>query len=334
MPRDRALVSGTLAAVVAASLFGMLGPLSRFGAEAGVDGVAFATWRATLGVTFLAILIVARRRGRASVAALRGLDGRGQVSLAIASLMGLALNAAIFSAFGLIPIALALMLFYTYPAGVVAVAAVLGRETITPSRLAALLLSTTGVVLVLAGGMGAGGGAPIDPVGILLGLGAASAQVVFITISRNGYRSAPADAAMLVILAVSMIGGALLAVAVGQGASLVAPLRSLAPWPSVLVAGVLAAGMASLLFLTAIRLHRRDAHRDPDAVRAGGRRHPRRAAAARVARARSSCSAARWSSPGRSCSRCGRRPIVPRWSRPEPGPSSSPGPGPPPTPRA
>ncbi len=77
---------------------------------------------------------------------------------------------------------------------------------------------------------------------------------MFITISRDGYRSAPADAAMLVILAASMIGGALLAVAVGQGESLVAPLRSLAPWPIVLVAGVVAAGMSSLLFLTAIRL--------------------------------------------------------------------------------
>ena len=46
--------SGTLAAIVAATLFGMLGPLARFGAEAGVDGVAFTAWRATLGVTFLA----------------------------------------------------------------------------------------------------------------------------------------------------------------------------------------------------------------------------------------------------------------------------------------
>ena len=73
--------------------------------------------------------------------------------------MGLMLNAAMFTAFERIPIALALMLFYTYPAGVVVVDAALGRETITPTRLLALLLSTTGVVLVLAGGMdGSGGG--------------------------------------------------------------------------------------------------------------------------------------------------------------------------------
>ena len=68
MPRDRDLVTGTLAAVIAATLFGMLGPLARFGAEAGVEGVAFASWRATLGVAFLVVLIVARRRVGSSAA--------------------------------------------------------------------------------------------------------------------------------------------------------------------------------------------------------------------------------------------------------------------------
>ena len=253
MPRDRNLVTGTLAAVIAASLFGMLGPLARFGAEAGVNGVAFTSWRATLGVAFLIALIVVRGRVGGSIAAFRGLHGRARASLAIAALMGLALNAAVFSAFERIPIALALMLFYTYPAGVVVVDAALGRETVTPTRVVALLLSTTGVALVLVGGMGGSDGAPIDPVGVLLALSAAAAQVVFITISRDGYRSVPADAATLVILGASMIGGALLAVALGQGDDLVAPLRSLSPWPVLLLAGVVAAGLSSLLFLTAIR---------------------------------------------------------------------------------
>ncbi len=253
MPRDRNLVTGTLAAVIAATLFGTLGPLARFGAQAGVDGVAFTSWRATLGVTFLVVLIVARRGVGSSLDAIRRLDRRGKAALAIAALMGLLLNVAVFTAFERIPIALALMLFYTYPAGVVVVDAALGRETITPTRLLALLLSTTGVLLVLAGGMDETGGGSIDPVGVLLGLGAAAAQVVFVSISRNGYRSVPTETATLVILGASMVGGALIAVAVGQGDSLVAPLRSLAPWPAVLFAGVAAAGLSSLLFLTAIR---------------------------------------------------------------------------------
>ncbi len=253
MPRDRNVVTGTLAAIIAATLFGTLGPLARFASEVGVDGVAFTSWRAALGVAFLAVLIVIRGTADAAIGGIRGLDGRGRASLAIAALMGLALNVAIFTAFERIPIALALMLFYTYPAGVVVVDAALGRETITPTRLLALLLSTTGVALVLAGGMGDASAAPIDPVGIVLALGASLAQVVFVTISRDGYRSVPADAATLVILGASMIGAALIAVAVGQGDSLVAPLRSLEPWPIVLFAGVAAAGLSSLLFLTAIR---------------------------------------------------------------------------------
>jgi drug/metabolite transporter (DMT)-like permease len=84
-------------------------------------------------------------------------------------LTGLLLNASMFSAFNLIPIALALMLFYTYPAGVVAVEAALGRETITPTRLAALALSSAGVVLVLAGGLyGSAGGLRVDGLGLVV----------------------------------------------------------------------------------------------------------------------------------------------------------------------
>ncbi|OGO57333.1 MAG: hypothetical protein A2V85_15705 [Chloroflexi bacterium RBG_16_72_14] len=254
MPRDRTLLIGTLCAVGGATLFGMLGPLSRFGAEAGMDGVAFTAWRAALGAAALALLIGLRGGIATSVDALRGLGRRGRASLAVAALMGLTLNVAMFTAFGRIPIALALMLFYTYPAGVVVVDVLLGHERITPDRLVALGLSSVGVVLVLAGGMGASAGGALDALGVLLGLGAAASQVVFVTTSRHGYRSVPADAATLLILVTSMAGAAPLAVVVGQVDGLAAPFRSLDPWPVLLVAGVVAAGVSSLMFLTAIRL--------------------------------------------------------------------------------
>ena len=298
------------------------GPSPGSPPRSGVEGVAFTSWRATLGVTFLVILIVARRGVGSSLRAIQRLDGRGRAALAIAALMGLLLNAAVFTAFERIPIALALMLFYTYPAGVVVADAALGRETITPTRLLALLLSTTGVVLVLAGGMDGNGGAPIDPVGVLLALVAAAAQVVFITISRNGYRSVPTETATLVIIGTSMVGGALLAVAVGQGDSLVAPLRSLAPWPAVLFAGVAAAGLSSLLFLTAIR--------QIGGTRTGilmlfepvTGRDPRGAAARRSPWRRSRCSARRSCSRVRWCCSSARRPSATRSSRPGRVPSS------------
>ena len=254
MPRDRDFLTGTASAVVAASLFGMLGPLARFGAEAGVSGVAFTAWRAALGVAFLVVLIALRRGFGSSAGALAALSSRGRASLAIAAFMGLMLNAAMFTAFGLIPIALALMLFYTYPAGVVVVDVALGRERITPSRVAALLLSSAGVVLVLVGGADpATGAVALNPIGIVLGLSAAASQVVFVSVSRDGYRSVPADTATVVILATSAIGGVLIAVLAGDGAAVIAPVGSLDSWPFLLLGGIAAAGLSSLLFLTAIR---------------------------------------------------------------------------------
>jgi drug/metabolite transporter (DMT)-like permease len=253
MVSSRAPLIGTLAAVVAASLFGTLGPLARFGADAGVGGVAFTAWRAALGVAFLGVLIASRGAAGPSLAAVRGLSRRGRASLAIASLMGVTLNVSIFSAFGMVPIALALMLFYLYPAGVVVIDLVLGREQMSAVRLLALLLSFGGVVLVLAAGMENGSGAPLSIPGIVLGLAAAASQVVFMTVSRGGYSSVPADAATLVILSTSVVGASLIAVVAGQGQDLLAPFMDAGAWPVIGVAGVVAAGVSSLLFLTAIR---------------------------------------------------------------------------------
>jgi drug/metabolite transporter (DMT)-like permease len=241
MSRDHDLLLGTLAAVVAAVLFGTLGPLSRFGAEAGVGGVAFTAWRAILGVAFLAVLVTARGAAGSSVAAVRSLPGRGRAALATAAIMGVTLNVAMFTAFGLVPIALALMLFYLYPAGVVVVDLALGHERMTRSRLVALAFSFCGVALVLFGGVTMADGDPVSPLGIALCIVAAACQVAFMTVSRGGYSRVPADAATIVILAASVVGASTIAVLVGQGQQLLAPLRSLEPWPILLVAGVLTA---------------------------------------------------------------------------------------------
>ena len=55
------------------------------------------------------------------------------------------------------------------------------------------------------------------------------------------------------ILVVSVVGGSVLAVIAGQADGLTAPLRSMDPWPVLFLAGVVAAGVSSVLFLTAIR---------------------------------------------------------------------------------
>lgn len=252
-PRERDAVAGTLAAVVAASLFGMLGPITKLAGDAGLPGIGMTAWRAALGVTFLAVLIASRGEAGASWTALRALDRHGRLTLVVAAGAGFVLNAAMFSAFGLVPVALALMMFYTYPAGVAVVDLLAGHEQLTRWRAAALLLSMGGVVLVLAGGLAGAEGTAIAPTGIALGLLASVAQVVFVTVSRSGYRSVPAPAASMVIMSAAVVGSIALAAAAGQASALLVPFTTPSLWPLILLAGVAAAGVSSLLFLVAIR---------------------------------------------------------------------------------
>ena len=252
MRHDRSQLTGTLAALTAATLFGTLGPLSRLGADLGVVGVAFTAWRGLLGALFLAVLIITRGAAGSSLAAVRHLPRRGKAAFAVAALMGVTLNTALFTAFGLIPIALALVLFYLFPAGVVVTDLALGRERLTVSRVSALVLSTAGVALVLFGGMETG--LTINPLGVALGLLAAVAQTVFVTVSRHGYDSVPADAATLGVVGTAFVVASGIAVVAGQGSSLLVPFSTPEVWPYLLFAGVAAAGVSSLLFLSAIRL--------------------------------------------------------------------------------
>jgi drug/metabolite transporter (DMT)-like permease len=253
MRRDHATLFGTLFALTAASMFAWLGPLSRFAAEMGIGAIAFVAWRAGIGALALAVPIVLTGGGPASLAALRGLDRRDRTSLAIATAMGLTLNLAIFIAFGRITIALALMLFYTYPAMVAAVAMLTGHERLTPWRGAALGIASGGVVLVLLGGLDASAGVQIDLLGVLLSLAAAASQTVFFTVSRHGYSSVPTETATLVILVVSAVGAVVTALLSGLLPDLVVPFHAPGAWPIILVAGILAAGVPAVLFLTAIR---------------------------------------------------------------------------------
>ncbi len=249
--RGRAALAGSVFALVAASLFAMLGPLARFADEAGVGSVPFVAWRAALGAASLVVGVAIGGGLAAGAAALRALDGRGRASLAIATTVGLTLNVSIFVAFDRIPIALALMLFYTYPAMVAAVGVATGREPMTPSRAVALGLATAGVALVLVGLGGPTG--DLDPLGIVLGLAAAASQTVFVTVSRTGYRTVPAPIATIVILLGSCIGAIVVSLVLGLGDQLVEPFTTAAPWPAILTAGILAAGLPSFLFLSSIR---------------------------------------------------------------------------------
>jgi drug/metabolite transporter, DME family len=249
--RDRSLLAGSLICILAASGFGLLGPLARFAYDAGFDPFSFVAWRAAFGL-LVVFLVVGWRltRGGRLVNPL-DLPRADQVGLVAVILAGLSLNIAMFFAFGLAPIALVLLAFYTYPALVAVVAVLLGHERVDGTRLVALGLALGGMVLVVAGGLDPRAGVVIHPIGIGLGLLAACCQTVFVSVSRGRFATVPAEQATGWILLVTAIACAGLAIATGGNPG--APFGGPEPFALAALAGVLGAGIPSTLFLVGIR---------------------------------------------------------------------------------
>jgi drug/metabolite transporter (DMT)-like permease len=252
--RGEAPLAGALAVALGASLFAWLGPLSRWAYEGGMEPLPFVAWRAGIGALFLLGVVVATVGRGASFVPPWRLEAREAATLGTAVLLSLLLNLAIFGAISRVTIALALLGFYTYPAMVAVVAVLLGRERLTRLTITALTLALGGMAIVVIGGLDPSAGIVVDGLGILLALGAAVSQTIFVTISRDGYRRVPADQAMGAILLGTAIGCLVIALATGAGASLADPVRTPSLIPILVAAGTLGAGLPSLLFLSGIRL--------------------------------------------------------------------------------
>jgi DME family drug/metabolite transporter len=241
--------------VIAATLFGTLGPLSRFAYDAGMEPIGFVAWRAGVGsVAAIAVVLWRIRRGVVGLTSFRSLHGRARVALVVAAIAGFALNLAMFIAFDRITIALALLGFYTYPAMVAAVEVGLGRERLDRPRSIALLLAIGGMIAVVASQLEAGAAVRLDALGLGLALGAAVSQTVFVTIGRDGFRAVPTDQAMTVVLVTTFVACTTIAVALGAGDALLLPLTQPGVLPLVLFTGVFAAAIPSLAFLAGIRM--------------------------------------------------------------------------------
>ena len=247
----RSVLSASLIVVLAASGFGLLGPLARFAYDDGFDPVSFVGWRAIFGLLVILVVVLWRRtRGVAIVNPAR-LPRADSLGLLAVGFSGLALNVAIFIAFGAGSIALALLAFYTYPALVAVVAVALGHERLDANRVVALALALAGMVLVVVGGLDPATGVTVHPVGVALGLVAAAFQTVFVTVSRGRFASVPAEQAMGWAILITAAGCVILTVA--TGGNLGAPFGGWRPLGLAAVAGVFGAGIPSTLFLVGIR---------------------------------------------------------------------------------
>ena len=245
---------GFLTVIGAAALFGMLGPLSRFAYDQGMQPAAFVAWRAGVAFVVLAIVIAWRvGRGSATLLRFRSMPRRAQVTLLVAAVMGFTLNLGMFMAFDRITIALALLGFYTYPAMIAVANVALGREPLDRTRIIALGLALIGMIAVLAAQLDPANGIRLDALGIGFALGAALSQTIYVVVSRDGYRDVPTDQAIAVVLAVTIVGASLLAILGGVPETLAWPLVQPSVLPILVFTGVFAAAIPSLGFLRGIR---------------------------------------------------------------------------------
>jgi drug/metabolite transporter (DMT)-like permease len=246
---------GVVIVVVSASLFGMLGPLSRFAYDAGMEPTAFVAWRGMIGFLALGAYVGWRvSRGATRLVGFGSLPGRAKVAMLAAALAGTVLNLCMFISFDRITIALALLGFYTYPALVAVANVVLGRERLDRTRLTALSLAIAGMIAVVASQLDPAAGIRLDALGIGLALGAAVCQTIFVVLARDGYPEVPTEQAMTTVLFASGIGALLVAAVASGVGSLTYPLREPDVLPLLLFTGTAAAAIPSFGFLTGIRL--------------------------------------------------------------------------------
>jgi len=244
-------LAGAGLVVLAAACFGTLGPLSRFAGDAGVDSLAIVTWRAALGAAVMGGFIAARLLLlRVRPVPLRSLPVRERWFMLAAAAANTVLNLAAFIAFERITIALTLLVFYLYPAGVAIVSTAWFGERLDRLRWAALAVSMSGMALVVAG---AGDLGELDLIGVGLAFVAAMTQVFYVLAARHGFARVPGPQAAAMTMGGAFLLYLLIAAPIGMLVSLGQPLASVeALWP-VLLAGVLGAGLPTVSFIIGIR---------------------------------------------------------------------------------
>ena len=169
--------------VASAVAFGALAVFGKLAFDAGVGvlTVLFVRFAVAAAVLWAATL---RTPG-----ALQRTATRTVVAALALGAIGYALQAGLFfAALQRMDASLLSMILYTYPAMVTAAAIALGRETPSRRRIGALLVSSSGVALVLVGGAGHG----FDWLGAAMGLGAALAYTGYILVSDHVTDGVPA----------------------------------------------------------------------------------------------------------------------------------------------
>jgi len=227
---------GVLKVLAAASLMGTLGPLAAVAYGVGVGPATFSALRAGIGAAILGGLLAVHRQPSVE---LRRLPAGQRTRLALAVVVNGIMNLALFIAFDAMAVGLVIVVYYTYPALVAGMSAVLGRERLTPTRMVAIVVASSGVVLLI--------GAQLAPdahatgAGLALAGVAATGQAVYLVVIRGGFDDVPGvQATSLVLAGGLLISGA--AALLMQGGDMIGPwVASPVAWMAIVGAGTFGA---------------------------------------------------------------------------------------------
>lgn len=165
---------GPALCLVSAACFGAMAIFGKLAYDAGVTPGALLIVRFSLSAVLLAAVLLVRRGG------IRPIPGRVLIIAIGLGAIGYAAQASLyFAALERMDATPLSLILYTFPAMVTVAAALLGRDRLTPARIVALAVASTGTVLVL---LGAGSG-DINTVGAMLGFGAALTYTVYILVA-------------------------------------------------------------------------------------------------------------------------------------------------------
>lgn len=186
--RPAAASSGLAFALASATFYGANVVAARLAADAGVSGVSLVVYRIVPMIALAAVALAAARSFRFP---------RGErTALVILGLATSGVGTAYFSAVAFVPVTVAVVVFYTYPALIVLADPLFGGAPLDPTRLCIVALAVAGVVLVVGPAWDG-----LDPRGLVLaGVASLATATQFIAAAR-----CPSTPLMTKVLVVHLI---------------------------------------------------------------------------------------------------------------------------------
>jgi drug/metabolite transporter (DMT)-like permease len=245
---------GSLLIVTGGTFAGVLGPLARLLYDAGMTPFAFVVWRGLVAGAILWLIVLVRRRTSRTYGIVFGrLPRRERLALIAFVVTNILLNTSLFIAFDRVPIAIALLTFYSYPALLAVYGRVTGTESLTVAKVSALGIALLGLGLVVSAQFDPSSDLVLDPLGFAMALVASVTAAAWVGFGR-ACPSVPAEQAMGLALTSTVV-------VVGTSILIAGPLDSLLhpigrPESLLLIAftGLISGAGAAVLFTMGIRL--------------------------------------------------------------------------------